>query len=627
MAFTVPATATENPEQPQTEESETLETAAVTEDVLPPGLISGSTSETLGFEGAVAGGSGQVALAQTNCVVPGDAALAIVNAERAKFGLDPIMNSGEMFATSAAWSAYMAGVNKMIHMYEVFNIQYQMSFGKTAGYSLGGDLIAWNYQSEVDVAKAWLNSPGHNAWLMDKHGSIEVAGVARVGDYWTMYLAGRPLKDVPASIPPPPGAPVPAPTTQTPEFGVIPPVPPTPPLVIPSMSLTGTGMVGQTLSGSASWTGCAPRGVTETYTWKVGDEVLGTGKTLKIPASAAGKTVTLTYSVKDHSTGATVSKFQDKHVILAQVSRLSGPSRYETNLAVNSVTGVPGGPVFVATGSQFADALSIGPVVRILHGSLFITPSNSIDAKTLSAIRALTPSAIYIVGGTGAVSPSVENQLLGASGKTPVRVAGADRYGTSKAVFEMFFVNQSRAVDTAFVATGLDYPDALSAAAAGGALKAPVLLVNGRSGTDLPPSITATLKAKGTSKVLVTGGEAAVNNTILSNLSKSFKVERLAGPNRYSTNLAVNNYLTAYSPATAPTSIWLATGMDFPDALSSGAAAGNLASRLVLSTKSCIPKPVVSEWIAPPTSKVAQVRLVGGEGVLAPSVTQLTQCG
>lgn len=69
-----------------------------------------------------------------------------------------------------------------------------------------------------------------------------------------------------------------------------------------------------------------------------------------------------------------------------------------------------------------------------------------------------------MIGGTGAVSKSVETQL----GRiAPVeRVSGKDRFDTSKQVFDKFFAGRGPA--TAFVATGLDFPDALSAAVPAG---------------------------------------------------------------------------------------------------------------------------------------------------------------
>lgn len=308
------------------------------------------------------------------------------------------------------------------------------------------------------------------------------------------------------------------------------------------------------------------------------------------------------------------------------VDRMWGSDRYATNLHVNQKVGVKSGPVFIATGSNFADALSIGPVVSIEGGSLFLVPRGSVNQATLNRIKALSPSGVYIVGGTGAVSEATARQVGAAVGRTPVRVSGADRYATSEAIYKRFFVNPGRAVDRAFVATGTNYPDALSAAAAGGALKAPVILVNGVSGRNVSPYIQESLRTKKVSEVLIAGGKGAVNATIEKNLSAKFSVRRLSGANRYDTNAAVNAYLTSKSPSVDLAQVWLATGNGFPDALSAAVPAGNPARRLVLSNGKCIPKPVVTDWITKPGSTVTDVVLVGGTGVLGQSVMALTQC-
>lgn len=308
------------------------------------------------------------------------------------------------------------------------------------------------------------------------------------------------------------------------------------------------------------------------------------------------------------------------------VRRLAGANRYETNLAVNdTIDAKTGGTVFVATGADFADALSAGPAATINDAPLFLAATNSIPTKTLAQIKELQPKRVYVIGGTGAISSTVVTQLREAAGVMPLRVGGVDRYETSAKVFQAFF--SGRDVDTVFVATGLDYPDALSASAAGGALDAPVLLVNGAKGGNVLHSSSVLMKRLGVETVAITGGTGAVNASIESNLSKDFaSVVRLGGDNRYATNLSVNDYLTGRAGDTALTGVWVATGRDFPDALSASVPAGQLTQRLVLSDGKCLPKPVVSEWIYGEGSRVDVVTLVGGEGVLAKALEGLPEC-
>ena len=205
----------------------------------------------------------------------------------------------------------------------------------------------------------------------------------------------------------------------------------------------------------------------------------------------------------------------------------------------------------------------------------------------------------------------MEQQLRSALKGTQIkRVSGSDRYGTSTAVLKEFFSGQK--IRRAFVATGIDYPDALSAAAAGGALGAPVLLVNGSSATALPGGMPPLLRQMETTELLIAGGTGAVNARLERNLRANFTVSRLAGADRYGTNLAVNNFLNTQVDSRSTSQIWIATGKDFPDALSAAVPAGALNKRLVLSNGKCIPKPVVSSWIEGVGARVSNVYLVGG---------------
>ena len=311
---------------------------------------------------------------------------------------------------------------------------------------------------------------------------------------------------------------------------------------------------------------------------------------------------------------ATITRFE------VQVNRHSGKDRYATNAAVNEAVVQTGKPVFVATGASFPDALSIGPVVAKEEGSLFLTQTASVSSAQLQQIADAEPSEIYIIGGTGAVSAKAADQLEAKTGLAPERIRGGDRYATSAEIFKTFFDGD---VAQAFVATGLDYPDALSAAAAGGALDAPVLLSDGVA---LAPAISSLLEEKQTESLVLVGGSGALKPSLEQSLAASFDVTRLKGANRYATNAAVNEFVAAEAGDVALDDIWVATGANFPDALSAAAPAGSPSKRLVLSNGSCLPKPVVSEWINASNSRVQSVNLVGGTGVLKASVANLTEC-
>ncbi|WP_099331814.1 cell wall-binding repeat-containing protein [Actinomyces minihominis] len=310
---------------------------------------------------------------------------------------------------------------------------------------------------------------------------------------------------------------------------------------------------------------------------------------------------------------------------LDQVVRLSGADRIATNVAVNQETMKSGRPLFIATSSDYADALSAGPAAAVTGGALMLSSSGGLNAASLDLIKVRRPSEVFLVGGSSVVPDKVATQLQKvAPGTAVTRISGRDRYGTSAALMEKFF--KGRAVASVFIATGRDYPDALTASSVAGALASPVLLVNGVQTERLGQQAADFLAAKKPSRVIIVGGEGAVNGTLEGNLRRTYPgTQRVSGRDRYATNLALNDYLGS-NGGVAPSKVWIATGKDFPDALSAAVPAGLAGQRLVLSNGKCIPKPVVSQWLNSATSKVKSVRIVGGSGVLAPSVASLTEC-
>ncbi len=398
--------------------------------------------------------------------------------------------------------------------------------------------------------------------------------------------------------------------------------------VVPVPTISGTVRFGATVTAAgADATSWKPAATLVTYQWlRNGSPISKATKSTYVPVLAdVGKNLSVRVTGMNGAltTGTATSKAQK--VAGPTIARLSGADRYATSLAVYKSTGVKGKPLFVATGAVFADSLSAGPAVASVGGSLLLTRPGGLTNAQIAQVKANAPSAVYIVGGTGAVSEAVANQLRAATGKTPERVGGSNRYSTSEAIYDRFFSTKSGT--QVLVATGRDYPDALSASAAGGATSTPVILVDGMSGQGLPTSLAATLKAKKRTGLVLVGGTGVVTPQTATALGlQGFSTTRLSGTNRYTTNQKVNAWVDGKQPSTAVTNLWFATGADFPDALSAGVPAGKAGHRLVLAKLGCVPKPVVSSSIKGSKSKVDRVWLVGGTGVLNASVASLQQC-
>ncbi|HET8928162.1 MAG TPA: peroxidase family protein, partial [Microbacterium sp.] len=120
------------------------------------------------------------------------------------------------------------------------------------------------------------------------------------------------------------------------------------------------------------------------------------------------------------------------------VARIDGLDRFEVAANISAEL-EPGGRVFISNGLVFPDALSGGAVAaRDGSASLLVRPDSIPDA-TATALEALNPSEIVILGGTGSVSAVVQSQLGRFTSGAVTRVGGLDRYEVSVNVSKRFF--------------------------------------------------------------------------------------------------------------------------------------------------------------------------------------------
>ena len=297
----------------------------------------------------------------------------------------------------------------------------------------------------------------------------------------------------------------------------------------------------------------------------------------------------------------------------SSTNRLAGADRYATAVAISKASypksGVP--VVYVASGATFADALSAAPAAAAQGGPLLLTVPGTLSPATSAEIKRLAPARIVVVGATGAVNAKVETALKALAPTT--RIGGVDRYETSRKIAAAAFPTAAHA----YLATGRDYPDALSAAAAAGATSAPVLLVDGTA-KSLDSATKAALDRAKIREVRIAGGTGVVSSGIQTALAKSFTTKRYGGADRYLTSVLLNQQAFPSSERA-----FLASGALFPDALTGAAAAGAAKAPLYLSRLECLPVPVRDSLDRVGASSLT---LLGGTGALSNRVATRTVC-
>lgn len=293
--------------------------------------------------------------------------------------------------------------------------------------------------------------------------------------------------------------------------------------------------------------------------------------------------------------------------------RRAGADRFATAVAISKDAFPNRAPVvYVANGLTFPDALAAGPVAAERGGPLLLVGPTEIPASVRAELTRLGPERIVIVGGTGVVSGTVANQLRSFA-PTVQRLGGADRYATSRAVVRSTFSTASEV----YVATGANFPDALSAAAAAASRGAPVVLVNGAAG-GIDSDTRQLLRDLKPTRITIAGGTGVVSSGIATALKQIAPVRRLSGADRFATSEAINR-----GSFTSATNAFIAYGFNFPDALAGSVLAGLRGGPMYISDTTCVPAGMVTHI---QELGVQRVTLFGGKAVLTDAVGRLTRC-
>ena len=276
----------------------------------------------------------------------------------------------------------------------------------------------------------------------------------------------------------------------------------------------------------------------------------------------------------------------------------SAASTSQINLAWNASAGATsygvyrdGGLVGTPTGTTFSDT-------GLAAGTSY---SYTVDAANASG-RSPRSAAVSI---QTMADPAVRD--VG-------RIFGPNRYATAAELSKVRFPTPPSTLNV-FVATGLNFPDALSAAPAAGFLDGPILLV---TTSGIPAETKTELTRLGPSKIYVVGGPSVISEVVRNELIQytdsklGTSVERVSGANRYATAAAVSNLFP-----TNRTAVFVATGRNFPDALAAGPAATLTDAPVLLVDTNSIPGDTAAAltWLSPTT-----IYVVGGNTVVTDSV-------
>jgi len=303
-------------------------------------------------------------------------------------------------------------------------------------------------------------------------------------------------------------------------------------------------------------------------------------------------------------------------------TRYAGVDRYDT-AAKAAIAQFPNGSnnLIVASGENFPDGLASAYLSGAAAAPILLTQKDSLPTVTANALGTLDSLAagsatVHIMGGTAAVSQTVRDQIKALGYTLAENYNGTDRYDTAAKVATaanaIAPVASFNGLKTAIIATGLNFPDALAAGGLADANTFPILLVN----TGIPAQTQAALTSLAIKQAIVMGGTDAVPTAVETALTtQGISVIRMAGVNRYDTAAKLGAMESATSLnggfGWATSSVVLATGLNFPDALAASEVSGRAIGKAPIILTASLPAES-SAFITAHSSTIANFFVMGG---------------
>ena len=380
----------------------------------------------------------------------------LINSARAQQGLAPLVVSSSLRQVAAAQSGRMADQDRLFH-----NPNLQ---GDIASVAPDWQRLGENVGRGGDVAslqQAFMGSPEHRDNVLGSYNAIGVA-VAQVGHtVWVTedFVLEPSVRD-----------PIPPPST----VGIT--------RLAPGPGAAGPGSTSRAVS--AAFPSGASRAVVVARADAFPDALAGGplaaaygGPMLLVdpngdpgPAVREARRVlvsgapVIVLGGPDALPPSVEAAFRDGGLA---VERLAGADRYQTAVAIAGRIAPHPVRVLVASGTNYPDALSLGPVAALEGDPIVLTDPAQVPDSTSAYLQSEPNALRTVAGGPAAVSDAVVSQLSASE-----RIAGPDRYATSARIADRWFGGGGAVT----FASGENFTDPLAGIPWSAHLKAPLLL-------------------------------------------------------------------------------------------------------------------------------------------------------
>ena len=296
-------------------------------------------------------------------------------------------------------------------------------------------------------------------------------------------------------------------------------------------------------------------------------------------------------------------------ITVGSTTRLAGNNRYQTAVAISKSGWSHSANVIIADGDNFPDALVGSSFAYLKDAPILITPPNVLDGDARTEIERLGAKTVYILGNTTSISSAIENDLK--QKYNVIRIGGTEVLDTAVKVGEE--VQKIKQFDTVALCTQNNFPDALAIAPFSARDTMPILY---SQKDKLRDDTKKALQDWGIKYVVIAGGTGVISDYVKYELfAMGIGVYREAGFDRYDTALEIIKH---FEPKAGYTNVSIATGENYPDALTGAVLAAKNNTPLVL-----VQKESVNNDIANYLSKytLSKAYIFGGTAVVSTKLT------
>ena len=283
-------------------------------------------------------------------------------------------------------------------------------------------------------------------------------------------------------------------------------------------------------------------------------------------------------------------------------TRLSGINRYQTACSIALEGWATSEYAILASGENFPDALTATPLAYCHNAPILLTEKNSLNTHTAETLESLKVTKVIIIGGTSAVSQSIQDKLI-SLGYVTIRIAGKDRYETSVKIAEEL----KKVIDIKEISfvPGDQYAYALAISSIAAKRQMAIVLL---PKDNIPDSVQDFLRKTVVNKTYLIGYGSNLTSDVDNLMSNP---EKINGKDQYDTCLKViNKFRENYYVRNTI----IATGTNFADALTGTAFAAKICAPILLTDKTIDTN--LQGWIQDKRQNIEVFYTLGGEGVL-----------